>query len=152
MSGVATTTAVSRMPVECYCNGSTFELEKALHLQCRSRLCRTAVDGAPHFPQIPCLNPGGAKLESWNALRFNGQRSDNDDWPTYRYPEETAIEDDEVGERKDCGRHALWTAARNEVGPCPSPREDGRQHFHKFCRRMMRPGIQVFAAMHKAAR
>jgi choline monooxygenase len=50
---------------------------------------------------------------------------------------ETAIEDDEIGERMDRGRRALWLAGRNEVGPYQSPLEDGMQHFHAFYRRMM---------------
>jgi phenylpropionate dioxygenase-like ring-hydroxylating dioxygenase large terminal subunit len=50
---------------------------------------------------------------------------------------ETAIEDDDIGERMDRGRHALWKAGRNEVGPYQSPMEDGMQHFHEFYRRVM---------------
>jgi phenylpropionate dioxygenase-like ring-hydroxylating dioxygenase large terminal subunit len=50
---------------------------------------------------------------------------------------ETAIEDDEIGERMDRGRHSLWKQGRNEVGPYQSPMEDGMQHFHEFYRRVM---------------
>jgi phenylpropionate dioxygenase-like ring-hydroxylating dioxygenase large terminal subunit len=50
---------------------------------------------------------------------------------------ETAVEDDEIGERMDRGRHALWKQGRNEVGPYQSPMEDGMQHFHEFYRRVM---------------
>ena len=50
---------------------------------------------------------------------------------------ETAIEDDDIGERMDRGRHALWKEGRNEVGPYQSPMEDGMQHFHEFYRRVM---------------
>ncbi|HEY1180794.1 MAG TPA: SRPBCC family protein, partial [Rhodocyclaceae bacterium] len=50
---------------------------------------------------------------------------------------ETAVEDDEIGERMDRGRHALWKQGRNEVGPYQSPMEDGMQHFHEFYRRIM---------------
>ncbi len=50
---------------------------------------------------------------------------------------ETAIEDDEIGERMDRGRRALFNAGRNEVGPYQSPMEDGMQHFHEFYRRVM---------------
>ena len=50
---------------------------------------------------------------------------------------ETAIEDDEIGERMDRGRRALLKAGRNEVGPYQSPFEDGMLHFHEFYRRMM---------------
>jgi len=55
---------------------------------------------------------------------------------------ETAIEDDEIGERMDRGRHALWKAGQNEWGPYQSPMEDGMQHFHEFYRRMMAPHLQ----------
>jgi len=50
---------------------------------------------------------------------------------------ETAIEDDEIGERMDRGRRALHKAGQNEWGPYQSPMEDGMQHFHEFYRRMM---------------
>jgi phenylpropionate dioxygenase-like ring-hydroxylating dioxygenase large terminal subunit len=50
---------------------------------------------------------------------------------------ETAIEDDDIGERMDRGRHALLMQGRNEVGPYQSPMEDGMQHFHEFYRRIM---------------
>jgi len=48
---------------------------------------------------------------------------------------ETAIEDDEIAERMDAGRAALYKAGRSEVGPYQSPMEDGMQHFHEFLRR-----------------
>ncbi len=50
---------------------------------------------------------------------------------------ETAIEDDDIGERMDRGRHALLKQGRSEVGPYQSPMEDGMQHFHEFYRRIM---------------
>ncbi|MBI1907220.1 MAG: aromatic ring-hydroxylating dioxygenase subunit alpha [Rhodocyclales bacterium] len=50
---------------------------------------------------------------------------------------ETAIEDDEIGERMDRGRRALLREGRNEVGPYQSPFEDGMRHFHEFYRRQM---------------
>ncbi|HSD35981.1 MAG TPA: aromatic ring-hydroxylating dioxygenase subunit alpha [Rhodocyclaceae bacterium] len=50
---------------------------------------------------------------------------------------ETAIEDDEIGERMDRGRLALYKEGRNEWGPYQSPMEDGMQHFHEFYRRIM---------------
>jgi choline monooxygenase len=50
---------------------------------------------------------------------------------------ETAIEDDDIGERMDRGRRALMKQGRNEVGPYQSPMEDGMQHFHEFYRRVM---------------
>ena len=54
---------------------------------------------------------------------------------------ETAREDDEIGERMDRGRHALWREGRSETGPYQSPMEDGMQHFHEFYRRLMGPGL-----------
>ena len=57
---------------------------------------------------------------------------------------ETAIEDDEIGERMDRGRRALMRAGRNEVGPYQSPMEDGMLHFHEFYRRMLGAQLQPF--------
>jgi choline monooxygenase len=48
---------------------------------------------------------------------------------------ETAIEDDEIAERMDAGRKALFERGDSEVGPYQSPMEDGMQHFHEFFRR-----------------
>jgi phenylpropionate dioxygenase-like ring-hydroxylating dioxygenase large terminal subunit len=50
---------------------------------------------------------------------------------------ETAKEDDEIAERMDAGRRALFDAGRSEIGPYQSPLEDGMQHFHQFYRRQM---------------
>jgi phenylpropionate dioxygenase-like ring-hydroxylating dioxygenase large terminal subunit len=50
---------------------------------------------------------------------------------------ETAKEDDEIAERMDAGRRALFAQRRDEVGPYQSPMEDGMQHFHEFYRREM---------------
>lgn len=50
---------------------------------------------------------------------------------------ETAIEDDEIGERMDAGRKALLERGDNEVGPYQSPMEDGMQHFHEWYRSRM---------------
>jgi phenylpropionate dioxygenase-like ring-hydroxylating dioxygenase large terminal subunit len=54
---------------------------------------------------------------------------------------ETAIEDDDIGERMDRGRHALLKQGRSEVGPYQSPMEDGMQHFHEFYRRTMHEAL-----------
>ena len=56
---------------------------------------------------------------------------------------ETAIEDDDIGERMDRGRKALLKEGRNEVGPYQSPMEDGMQHFHEFYRRIMQKDIEA---------
>ena len=45
---------------------------------------------------------------------------------------ETAVEDDEIGERMDAGRQALMRRGDDEVGPYQSPMEDGMQHFHSW--------------------
>ncbi|NOL49493.1 aromatic ring-hydroxylating oxygenase subunit alpha [Pelistega europaea] len=50
---------------------------------------------------------------------------------------ETAIEDDEIAERMDAGRLALFERGDNEVGPYQSPMEDGMQHFHEWYHRIM---------------
>jgi choline monooxygenase len=50
---------------------------------------------------------------------------------------ETCLEDDEIAERMDAGRHALMRRGDNEVGPYQSPMEDGMQHFHEWYRRVM---------------
>ena len=50
---------------------------------------------------------------------------------------ETCIEDDEIGERMDAGRKALYKRGDNEVGTYQSPMEDGMQHFHEWYRRQM---------------
>jgi choline monooxygenase len=50
---------------------------------------------------------------------------------------ETCIEDDEIAERMDAGRRALFQRGDNEVGPYQSPMEDGMQHFHEWYRKAM---------------
>jgi phenylpropionate dioxygenase-like ring-hydroxylating dioxygenase large terminal subunit len=55
---------------------------------------------------------------------------------------ETCIEDDEIGERMDAGRRALYERGDNEVGPYQSPMEDGMQHFHEWYRAQMGEGIE----------
>ena len=50
---------------------------------------------------------------------------------------ETAVEDDEIAERMDAGRKALFARGDNEVGPYQSPMEDGMQHFHEWYRTAM---------------
>jgi choline monooxygenase len=50
---------------------------------------------------------------------------------------ETCLEDDEIAERMDAGRQALFQRGDNEVGPYQSPMEDGMQHFHEWYRRQM---------------
>lgn len=50
---------------------------------------------------------------------------------------ETALEDDEIGERMDRGRAGLFRRGLDQVGPYQSPLEDGMRHFHAFYRSMM---------------
>ena len=50
---------------------------------------------------------------------------------------ETCVEDDEIAERMDAGRKALYRRGVNEAGPYQSPMEDGMQHFHEWYRRQM---------------
>ena len=54
---------------------------------------------------------------------------------------ETCIEDDEIAERMDAGRKALYARGDNEVGPYQSPMEDGMQHFHEWYRKAMGDAI-----------
>lgn len=54
---------------------------------------------------------------------------------------ETCIEDDEIAERMDAGRKALYQRGDSEVGPYQSPMEDGMQHFHEWYRRTL--GAQI---------
>jgi choline monooxygenase len=50
---------------------------------------------------------------------------------------ETCIEDDEIAERMDAGRAALYARGDNETGPYQSPMEDGMQHFHEWYRKQL---------------
>ena len=50
---------------------------------------------------------------------------------------ETCVEDDEIAERMDAGRRALYERGDEEWGPYQSPMEDGMEHFHHWYRRMM---------------
>lgn len=54
---------------------------------------------------------------------------------------ETAIEDDEICQRMQDGRKALWLRGDNEAGPYQSPMEDGMVHFHEFLRRQITPHL-----------
>jgi phenylpropionate dioxygenase-like ring-hydroxylating dioxygenase large terminal subunit len=55
--------------------------------------------------------------------------------------EETAIEDEEICQRMQDGRKALYLRGDNEVGPYQSPMEDGMIHFHEFLRRQIGPHL-----------
>jgi phenylpropionate dioxygenase-like ring-hydroxylating dioxygenase large terminal subunit len=58
---------------------------------------------------------------------------------------ETAVEDDEIAERMDAGRRALFNQGRSEVGPYQSPMEDGMQHFHEWFNRNLREDLATAA-------
>ena len=45
---------------------------------------------------------------------------------------ETAIEDNEICERLDAGRRALWERGVDDAGPYQSPMEDAEVHFHEW--------------------
>ncbi len=51
--------------------------------------------------------------------------------------QETCIEDDEIAERMDAGRKALFERGDDEAGPYQSPMEDGMRHFHEWYRRAL---------------
>ncbi|NRF70685.1 aromatic ring-hydroxylating dioxygenase subunit alpha [Aquincola sp. S2] len=53
---------------------------------------------------------------------------------------ETCIEDDEIAERMDAGRKALFERGDDEAGPYQSPMEDGMRAFHEWYRREMGMG------------
>ncbi len=47
---------------------------------------------------------------------------------------ETCAEDDEIAERMDAGRKALFDRGDDQHGPYQSPMEDGMRHFHAWYR------------------
>jgi phenylpropionate dioxygenase-like ring-hydroxylating dioxygenase large terminal subunit len=55
--------------------------------------------------------------------------------------QETAVEDEEICQRMQDGRKALWQRKDNEFGPYQSPTEDGMLHFHEFLRRTIEPHL-----------
>ena len=54
---------------------------------------------------------------------------------------ETAAEDDEIANRMDRGRRALYAAGEDDAGPYQSPMEDGMVHFHEYIRRTLQPHL-----------
>jgi choline monooxygenase len=53
---------------------------------------------------------------------------------------ETCIEDDEIAERMDAGRKALYDRGDDEAGPYQNPMEAGMRHFHEWYRRAIGMG------------
>lgn len=56
---------------------------------------------------------------------------------------ETALEDDEIAERTDAGRRALFQRGIDDRGPYQIPLEEGMQHFHHWYRRLMGPALNL---------
>jgi phenylpropionate dioxygenase-like ring-hydroxylating dioxygenase large terminal subunit len=99
------------------------------------------VEWYPHVLTVSTLYPKGPQ-ETLNVVEFY-------------YPEEvaafereaveaqraaymeTCLEDDEIAERMDAGRKALFERGDDEAGPYQSPMEDGMQHFHEWYRKVM---------------
>jgi choline monooxygenase len=54
---------------------------------------------------------------------------------------ETAVEDEEICQRMNDGRKALYLRGEEEAGPYQSPMEDGMVHFHEFLRRNLEPHL-----------
>jgi phenylpropionate dioxygenase-like ring-hydroxylating dioxygenase large terminal subunit len=56
---------------------------------------------------------------------------------------ETALEDDEIAERTDAGRRALYQRGVDDSGPYQIPLEEGMQHFHGWYRSVMGPALDA---------
>ena len=103
------------------------------------------VEWYPHVLVVSTLHPKGPQ-KTLNVVEFYYPEEiaafERDfveaEQAAYR---ETAKEDDEIAERMDAGRRALFAQGRSEVGPYQSPMEDGMQHFHEFYRREMESAI-----------
>ncbi len=59
---------------------------------------------------------------------------------------ETAIEDDEIAERTDAGRRALYKRGVDDSGPYQIPLEEGMQHFHRWYRSAMGRALHARSA------
>jgi choline monooxygenase len=99
------------------------------------------VEWYPHVLVVSTLHPVGVS-ETLNLVEFYYPEEIVAFEPEFIQAEraaymETCIEDDEIGERMDAGRKALFERGENEVGPYQSPMEDGMQHFHEWYRRVM---------------
>jgi len=56
---------------------------------------------------------------------------------------ETAVEDDDICQRMQDGRKALFEQGRDEFGPYQSPMEDGMEHFHRWVRAQLEPHLKI---------
>jgi len=54
---------------------------------------------------------------------------------------ETAVEDDDICQRMQDGRQALFELGLDEFGPYQSPMEDGMAHFHSWVREQLEPHL-----------
>lgn len=95
----------------------------------------------PYALAISTLYPQGVH-ETLNLVEFYYPKQLLEDFPElveshHRAYMETAAEDDEIAERIDAGRRALYQRSRNEDGPYQTPLEDGMPHFHQWYRDMM---------------
>ncbi|MDR0258452.1 MAG: aromatic ring-hydroxylating dioxygenase subunit alpha [Comamonas sp.] len=103
------------------------------------------VEWYPHVLTVSTLHPVGPD-KTMNVVEFYYPEEISAFEPEFVQAQraaymETAIEDDEIAERMDAGRKALYERGDNEVGPYQSPMEDGMQHFHEWYRGMMQAAV-----------
>ncbi|MGE8492870.1 MULTISPECIES: aromatic ring-hydroxylating dioxygenase subunit alpha [Comamonas] len=103
------------------------------------------VEWYPHVLTVSTLHPLGVD-KTLNVVEFYYPEEISAFEPEFVQAQraaymETAIEDDEIAERMDAGRKALFERGDNEVGPYQSPMEDGMQHFHEWYRGMMQTAV-----------
>ncbi len=96
------------------------------------------VEWYPHVLTVSTLWPMGPR-KTLNKIEFFYPEEIVDFEPAFVQAQqaaymETCAEDDEIAERMDAGRWALFQRGQNEVGPYQSPMEDGMQHFHEWYR------------------
>lgn len=99
------------------------------------------VEWYPHVLTVSTLHPISAR-ETMNVVEFYYPEDIAAFEPEFIEAQraaymETAVEDDEIGERMDEGRRALFERGDNECGPYQSPMEDGMKHFHQWYRSKM---------------
>jgi choline monooxygenase len=105
------------------------------------------VEAYPHVLTVSTLHPMGPnktlnRVEFYYPEEIAAFEREFVDAQQAAYME-TCLEDDEIGERMDAGRRALFNRGDNEVGPYQSPMEDGMQHFHAWYRQQV--GTQALA-------
>ena len=105
----------------------------------------TMVEWYPHVLVVSTLHPRGPR-ETLNLVEFfypeeiHAFERDFIEAQQAAYME-TCVEDDEIAERMDAGRLALFQRGDNDAGPYQSPMEDGMQHFHEWYRCKMGPAF-----------